>query len=181
MLRLAAVDMHTAQHIVKNCLSGELACNRTIILVTHHISLCLPIASYAVELSHGNVARAGDIEELPDIAEPDILNEIGDGETEATTSGSQTPKNEADNVLPKQRSTSQFVGKVVEVEARAEGRVPFRTYWVYIKAAGLMSWALTLMLMLMIRMINIGNQVRLQLLLPCILTFVFQGVLGQMG
>lgn len=173
--------MHTAQHIVKNCLSGELARDRTVILVTHHISLCLPIASYVVELSHGNVARAGDIEELRDIEEPDSLNEVGDGETEATISGTQTPKNEADNVLPKKRSTSQNIGKVVEVEARAEGRVPFRTYWVYIKAAGLMSWALTIVLMLMIRMINIGNQVRFRLLVSCIVTPVILGVLGQMG
>jgi len=167
---LAAVDMHTAQHIVNNCLSGELARDRTIILVTHHISFCLPIASYAVELSHGHVVRAGNLEELQNIEEPETLIEAGDGETEATTSGTQTPKNEADHVLPKQRSTSQIIGKVVEVEARAEGRVPFKTYWIYIKAAGLMSWALTLVLMLMIRMINIGNQVRSKLMVPCTLT-----------
>ncbi|KAG1754951.1 P-loop containing nucleoside triphosphate hydrolase protein [Suillus paluster] len=156
---LAAVDMHTAQHIVQHCLSGELARDRTIILVTHHISLCLPIASYVVELSRGNVARAGDREKFQDIREPDVLNEVDDEETEVATSGTQTPDNDTEDVLPKQRSKSQIVRKLVEAEVRAEGRVPFRTYWVYIKAAGLMSWALTLVLMLMIRMINIGNQV----------------------
>lgn len=173
--------MHTAQHIVNNCLSGELARGRTIILVTHHISLCLPIASYVVELSHGNVARAGDIEELRDIGEPDTISEAGDGETEATISGTHTPKNEADDVPTKKRSTSQMIGKVVEVEARAEGRVPFRTYWVYIKAAGLRSWALTLVLMLMIRMINIGNQVRSQLTASMHINTCPSGVLSQMG
>jgi len=172
--------MHTAQHIVNNCLSGGLARDRTIILVTHHISLCLSIASYVVELSHGSVARAGGTEEFRDFREPDVLDEGGDDNTEVDTSGTQTPENETDDVLPKQQSTSQSVGKLVEAEARAEGRVPFRTYWVYIKAAGLMSWALTLVLMLVIRMINIGNQVRLQLLVPCILP-TLQGVLGQMG
>ncbi|KAG1864676.1 P-loop containing nucleoside triphosphate hydrolase protein [Suillus subalutaceus] len=156
---LAAVDMHTAQHIVQHCLSGELARNRTIILVTHHISLCLPIASYVVELSRGSIARAGDKEVFQDIGELDLLNEVDDEETEVGTSGTQTPNDDiAVDVLPKQRP-SQIVRKLVEAEVRAEGRVPFRTYWVYIKAAGLMSWALTLVLMLMIRMINIGNQV----------------------
>ncbi|KAG2044379.1 P-loop containing nucleoside triphosphate hydrolase protein [Suillus americanus] len=156
---LAAVDMHTAQHIVQHCLSGELARDRTIILVTHHISLCLPIASYVVELSRGSIARAGDKEVFQDIGELDVLNEVDDEETEVATSGTQTPNdNIAEDVLPKQRP-SQIVRKLVEAEVRAEGRVPFRTYWVYIKAAGLMSWALTLVLMLMIRMINIGNQV----------------------
>ncbi|KAG1885552.1 P-loop containing nucleoside triphosphate hydrolase protein [Suillus subluteus] len=156
---LAAVDMHTAQHIVQHCLSGELARDRTIILVTHHISLCLPIASYVVELSRGSIARAGDKEVFQDIGELDLLNEVDDEETEVGTSGTQTPNDDiAVDVLPKQRP-SQIVRKLVEAEVRAEGRVPFRTYWVYIKAAGLMSWALTLVLMLMIRMINIGNQV----------------------
>jgi hypothetical protein len=180
-LRLAAVDMHTAQHIVQHCLSGELARDRTIILVTHHISLCLPIASYVVELSRGSIARAGDKEEFQDIGESDALNEVDDEETEVASSGTQTPDdNIAEDVLPKQRP-SRIVKKLVEAEVRAEGRVPFRTYWVYIKAAGLMSWALTLVLMLMIRMINIGNQVLLQLLTPYTLPIVFQGVLGQMG
>ncbi|KAG2149655.1 P-loop containing nucleoside triphosphate hydrolase protein [Suillus cothurnatus] len=156
---LAAVDMHTAQHIVQHCLSGELARDRTIILVTHHISLCLPIASYVVELSRGNISRAGDKEEFQDIGDSDVLNEVDDEETEVATSGTQTPDhNIAEDVLPKQRP-SQTVRKLVEAEVRAEGRVPFKTYWVYIKAAGLMSWALTLVLMLIIRMINIGNQV----------------------
>ncbi|KAG1904761.1 ABC transporter type 1, transmembrane domain-containing protein [Suillus fuscotomentosus] len=156
---LAAVDMHTAQHIVQHCLSGELARDRTIILVTHHISLCLPIASYVVELSRGSIARAGDKEEFQDVGEVDALNEVDDEETEVATSGIQTPDdNMTKDVLPMQRP-SQTARKLVEAEVRAEGRVPFRTYWVYIKAAGLMSWALTLVLMLMIRMINIGNQV----------------------
>src|ERR1700760_111313 len=53
--------MHTAQHIVANCLTGPFARDRTIILVTHHITLCLPIAHYLVELSQGRVLRQGTI------------------------------------------------------------------------------------------------------------------------
>jgi hypothetical protein len=51
-------------------------------------------------------------------------------------------------------------GKLVEVEARAEGRVSVRSYATYIRAAGLPAWIFTVVLLLLIRAINIGNQVR---------------------
>ena len=55
--------MHTAQSLVA-ALSGPLCKGRTIILVTHHISLCLPISSFLVELFQGSVRRFGSIEQL---------------------------------------------------------------------------------------------------------------------
>ena len=61
---LAAVDMHTAQHLVHKCLTGDLARERTIILVTHHVSTCLPAASYLVEISEGRILHQGSISEL---------------------------------------------------------------------------------------------------------------------
>ncbi|KAG1811027.1 cytochrome P450 [Suillus variegatus] len=149
------VDMHTAQHVVQHCLFGELARDRTIILVT---SLCLPIAYYVAELSRGSIARAGDKEAFQDIGDLDVLNEVVDEETEVATSGIQTSDDKmAKDALPKQWP-SRSVRKLVEAEVRAEGRVPFRTYCIYIKAVGLVSRASTVVLMLMIRMINIGNQ-----------------------
>lgn len=158
--------MHTAQHVVQHCLFGELARDRTIILVT---SLCLPIAYYVAELSRGSIARAGDKEAFQDIGDLDVLNEVVDEETEVATSGIQTSDDKmAKDALPKQWP-SRSVRKLVEAEVRAEGRVPFRTYCIYIKAVGLVSRASTVVLMLMIRMINIGNQVRSQVLTTYIL------------
>lgn len=90
-------------------------------------------------------------------------------ETEVATSGIQTSDdNMAKDALSKQWP-SRSVRKLVEAEVRAEGRVPFRTYCIYIKAVGLVSRASTVVLMLMIRMINIGNQVRSQVLTTYIL------------
>lgn len=160
--------MHTTQHIVNMCLMGILAENRTIILVTHHVSLCLPIASYIVELGGGKVLHHGAKTEL---AEQDILEDIIQAEDQPGTdddcptlrmpdigsadlsSGTATPFYSSDS------EADPVDGKLIEAEARAEGRVSLRTYLTYIYAAGIVCWILTIMIMLFIRFINIGNQV----------------------
>ncbi|KAJ9107494.1 hypothetical protein QFC21_000949 [Naganishia friedmannii] len=57
---LSAVDAHTAASIMKNCFQGPLMQNRTVILVSHHIQLVSPAASYIVALEKGDVTYAGD-------------------------------------------------------------------------------------------------------------------------
>ncbi|KAJ7040325.1 pleiotropic drug resistance ABC transporter [Mycena alexandri] len=155
---LAAVDMHTATHIVQNCLTGPFARDRTIILVTHHISLCLPIAHYIVELNAGSVLRQGTIKSFE---ESGILQKVVETEDlgfqDQPEDITAPADNEADSVSPELAARSN--GKLIEAEARAEGRVSWRTYMTYIRAAGISSWILTLLLMLLIRLINIGNQV----------------------
>jgi ABC-type multidrug transport system ATPase subunit len=154
--------MHTAQHIVANCLTGFFARDRTIILVTHHISLCLPLAYYLVELAEGQVLRQGTIKSFK---ESGILQKVvetedqgfQDPEDETTVPAENEADLDAQEVELVERKRSD--GKLIEAEARAEGRVSWRTYLTYIRAAGLSSWILTLFLMLLIRLINIGNQV----------------------
>jgi ABC-type multidrug transport system fused ATPase/permease subunit len=61
----SALDAHVGKHIYDNALMGELAEGRTRILATHHVSLCLPRAEYAVSLSaNGTLEHAGLVEEL---------------------------------------------------------------------------------------------------------------------
>lgn len=55
---LSAVDAHTAQFIVQECLAGELVQDRTVILVSHHVALCLPVAEYMICLKDGRVEKA---------------------------------------------------------------------------------------------------------------------------
>lgn len=52
------------------------------------------------------------------------------------------------------------IGKLIENEARAEGRVTMKTYMSYIRAAGYVPWVLTTMLMLSIWSITVLLQVR---------------------
>ncbi|KAK1234881.1 hypothetical protein PQX77_001975 [Marasmius sp. AFHP31] len=163
---LAAVDMHTAQHLVEKCFSSELMRGRTIVLVTHHISLCLPISSYLVELSHGKVIRQGRIDsfeqrELQKVIETEDEPFMEEEPVEAKpvlVELNEADEQDAPAIKRTEDDSKRTKGKLVEVEARAEGRVSIHTYMTYIRAAGVWSWLMTLVLMLLIRGITIGNQ-----------------------
>jgi ABC-type multidrug transport system fused ATPase/permease subunit len=55
---LSAVDAHTAQFIVNECIQGDLLKGRTVVLVTHHVGLCLPAADYVISIKDGIVDKA---------------------------------------------------------------------------------------------------------------------------
>lgn len=61
---LSAVDSHTAQHIFEHCILGPHMLNRTCILVTHNVALCLSRSQYVVVLANGKVAAQGTPEEV---------------------------------------------------------------------------------------------------------------------
>ncbi|KAF2008841.1 P-loop containing nucleoside triphosphate hydrolase protein [Aaosphaeria arxii CBS 175.79] len=56
---LSAVDSHTAKWIFEKALTGPLMRNRTCILVTHNVSLCLPPSDFAIVLDNGRVTSQG--------------------------------------------------------------------------------------------------------------------------
>ncbi|KAF7319859.1 P-loop containing nucleoside triphosphate hydrolase protein [Mycena kentingensis (nom. inval.)] len=156
---LAAVDMHTATHIVDNVLNGPLARDRTIILVTHHINLCHPVAHYIVELNNGRIIRQDTIEQIKETGKLFEVVKSPDRpyfeEADAVPSDVETPK----RARPETPKRVRGDGKLIDAELRAEGQVSWRTYLTYIRAAGVFSWILTFALMLLIRGINIANQV----------------------
>lgn len=158
--------MHTAQHLAKYALSGELTHDRTIVLVTHHISLCLPLAAYLVELSKGTVIRQGTVRELESQGQLRNLVESEDVVEEVLPEAAPAPLNEADvGIEGLAQKPQKSNGKLIDAEARAEGRVALSTYLTYIKATGTWSWLLMLSFMVSYRMIDIGNQVRTLLVL----------------
>ena len=61
---LSAVDSHTAQHIFEHCILGPLMFNRTCILVTHNIALCVPPAHHVVVLKNGKIQTQGKPEKV---------------------------------------------------------------------------------------------------------------------
>jgi ABC-type multidrug transport system ATPase subunit len=162
--------MHTANHLVSHCISGDLLRDRTILLVTHHVSLCLSIASYLVELSNGHIIHHGTVD---DLQKSGLLGHITAEEQPPTQvnsrqtirPGSSTLENEADMMKPSgenfeiKRKSRLPKGKLVEAETRAEGRVKTSTYLTYLRAGGWLPWFFTFFLLLSLRGITIGNQV----------------------
>ncbi|KAL5480838.1 hypothetical protein ACEPAI_9778 [Sanghuangporus weigelae] len=61
---LSAVDVHTAHHLFHECLRGELVHGRTIILVSHHVQLCVEGAEYVVALDNGRTWFSGKPEDF---------------------------------------------------------------------------------------------------------------------
>ncbi|KAF9521634.1 hypothetical protein CPB83DRAFT_865377 [Crepidotus variabilis] len=62
---LAALDVQTAAHIVKECFQGDVLSGRTVLLVTHNITLTAPIADCIVTIdASGKVHEAENVQIL---------------------------------------------------------------------------------------------------------------------
>jgi ABC-type methionine transport system ATPase subunit len=136
---LSAVDSHTAKHIFHHCISGDLLKGRTIILVTHHVRLCLPGAHYLVKLEKGIVAGHGFVDALK--ASGELVQLLGE---EAVGNDTKSPDDSDDDddshsVVDEEdydidRTTA--VNKLVKEEESAEGHVKYDVYKTYIEACG---------------------------------------------
>jgi hypothetical protein len=155
---ISAVDVHTAEHITEKCLMGGLCRDRTIILVTHHVALCLPAASYLVELSQGKVLHQGTIQDLQDQG---VLQKVIGQENDHLPQA--LPDQESDTFVEEQAKakleTVKSDGKLIKDEFRAVGRVSTETYWTYIRAAGIHCFFLTVLLLLLDRLSSVATQV----------------------
>ncbi|KAI9641269.1 hypothetical protein NHQ30_010070 [Ciborinia camelliae] len=60
----SAVDVHVGQFILSNALVGKLSAGRTIILATHHLSLCKTHVRSIVELENGIAKQFSSVQEL---------------------------------------------------------------------------------------------------------------------
>ncbi|KAJ1924906.1 hypothetical protein IWQ60_004913 [Tieghemiomyces parasiticus] len=144
---LSAVDAHTAQYIVDHCLCGPVLRGRTCILVTHHVRLCLPAASYMVVLDRSlGVVGAGPPDDLVHAntvstvllaAELEGLKQH-DGQAGGIidtpkTSGEHPPTAVAASPTADDGADS---GTLVDDEYAAEGTVKWSVYKAYMAAAG---------------------------------------------
>jgi ABC-type multidrug transport system fused ATPase/permease subunit len=151
----SALDAHVGRELYENALMGELAQGRTRVLVTHHVTLCLPGAEYLVKLSaRGLLEHAGPVKELkqtpvfddivrvsftinqdyqivdPHQAENEEMDPaIDDDDTTKTTENGQT--NGSVDAKPKPPPK-----KLVEDEGRESGSVKRSVYMAYLKATG---------------------------------------------
>lgn len=60
----SALDADTSRHVYEHGLIGPLSENRTRVLATHHVGLCLPSIDYCVLLENGTASCAGTMDQL---------------------------------------------------------------------------------------------------------------------
>ncbi|EPT00314.1 hypothetical protein FOMPIDRAFT_1023884 [Fomitopsis schrenkii] len=127
---LAALDVHTSKWIVEKCFKGDLVRGRTVLLVTHNVSMASPIADFVVALgtdgritSQGSIASA--LEHDQKLA-AEVAKEEAELEKAGATVDEQTP-NEA---------PTQDTGKLVVEEEVAVGHVGWQAMKLYFNGLG---------------------------------------------
>ena len=126
---------------------------RTVILVSHHVQLCAPGASYIVALDNGRVQFQGDREAFYASGVINGLTQSGAAAAQEDEDASKIPNAEelveATTVVPSEASSTKSPStvvadpkskkaprKLVEEEKRAVGRIGKDVWLTYIRAAG---------------------------------------------
>ncbi|CAO3644968.1 unnamed protein product [Cunninghamella blakesleeana] len=133
---LSAVDAHTAKHLYERCIKGDLMKNRTILLVTHYVGLCLGGSSYVVALRDGKVEAAG---KPKDVVQSGVLGEeLSNAKQQEKDAGDEKVEEGNVPLVPEKAKVAKSGdgSKLVKDEIRAEGGVPLKVYATYFYASG---------------------------------------------
>lgn len=138
---LSALDAGTSRFVVEKCIKGDILAGRTVVLVTHHVSLVSDAAKKIIVLSDGQV-----VSESQNLTES-AINLLGVAAIQEVASGSSSQHVDGD-IIDDSKLSSKLVdktqtntkgkrtGKLVGEEARAVGRVPKAMIWKYMKNFG---------------------------------------------
>lgn len=157
---LSAVDAPTARHLLMKCILGSIMKGRTVILVSHAVSLVLPHADHMVIVKNGTISSQGPPRQLArgnhlsGIISDEILargpeavlnsleidagasslldSEISSASTLEGSAGANPEKEES----KKSEDERKDSGKLVKNEEMSTGSVRWSVYWSYFKAAG---------------------------------------------
>ena len=139
---LSALDHQTAESIVLNCFKGPLMEGRVLVLVTHRVDICLPVATQVIEVKDGACNRI----------DSDSLSGLTLG-----SSQSQTPVEDEIQKTADDDKDKTPADKFIEDEHRANGGVVYSVYWEYIKAGKLKFWAISILIIMIFRSATIGR------------------------
>lgn len=157
---LSAVDAHTAHHLFFECLKGDLMRGRTVILVSHHVQLCAPGASYIVALDNGRLQFQG---ARDDFMSSGVLKSLSQsGVTDPADEKEETLVHAVEEIAEKDKHTGSHSAedsetssttaaveetkpevkkaprRLIEEEKRAVGRISQDIWMTYLGACG--SW-----------------------------------------
>jgi ABC-type multidrug transport system fused ATPase/permease subunit len=142
---LSAVDSHTAKWIFDYALNGQLMRNRTCILVTHNVSLALPLAEFALVLDNGKVVAQGTANEVITSGKlTEDLTKSRPGSRGASKNPSRVPSDlgeeEANSEVTNGKTNSATDKKTpasnTQEETKAVGSVKLSIIVMYLKAMG---------------------------------------------
>ncbi|KAI8886932.1 hypothetical protein K501DRAFT_330885 [Backusella circina FSU 941] len=154
---LSAVDARTGQHLYQKCFMGPLMKNRTLVLITHNISLCLPGSAHVVFIKDGSIELQGSPTELAQAGQLEwIIQENEETPDDDDNTGIIDPPTEE---IPKTNNdTDKKKPRVlIEVEGRASGMVKFRLYKKYLTLAGnWVFWTSLLLLAVFVKFTEVG-------------------------
>lgn len=132
---LAALDVHTAKHIVNEALAGDLIKGRTVLLVTHSIALAAPIAEYALVLTrNGRVATHGSVAEILK-SDSRLRTQIEKERLEMNDIETKLDEVTKDNANSREASR-MAAGKLVVAEEKAMGRANRAAIMLFIGSMG---------------------------------------------
>lgn len=165
----SAVDAHVGRHIFEKCLCGPLGEGRTRILVTHHVSLCIPKTTYLVELGDGAVIHSGLVSRLradgilDEIkAHEQSSDEMREDEASSTAVASEESDDEPEadgNTLLKVTSKSTAIPKkFVEDETRDVGAIKKHVYATYLRdSGGWIFWMFAVVIFIVVQGLSLGR------------------------
>jgi len=150
----SAIDSHTIQYIFEQCFQSDLMQNRTCILVTHHYHLFLPLSSYLVIMNNGSILYS---DHPQNITDPSLLDDFQlDYSLKQRTSKSDNKTHPDDEELKQDSDESK--GKLIEEENRQFGKIQFKVYKTYLKAAkGYLYWLVALFVFILCQMSDIAQ------------------------
>ena len=156
---LSAVDAHTAKHLYEHCLTGPLMKNRTRILVTHHIKLCLKGCSLLVHIDGGRAALVGSPHELRQAGKLNkIIEENDDVEEEEAMADEQKVIDTTLDATTVKKGEEKAARVLIEEEGRATGSVKWRLYVIYFRMAGSVGfWVVMTAIVIAARSLELGE------------------------
>ncbi|KAJ2850312.1 Transporter of the ATP-binding cassette (ABC) [Coemansia brasiliensis] len=104
--------------------------DRTCILITHHLSLCLPYADFVIMLDNGRIAAQGTPQQVCD----------------SYSIGGQLPENNEAYLASKDDKPAKANGRLVKDEVRKQGSINYNLYSEYLDACG--GWKLLVVLII---------------------------------
>ncbi|KAM0755443.1 P-loop containing nucleoside triphosphate hydrolase protein [Meredithblackwellia eburnea MCA 4105] len=180
---LSAVDHHTAKHIYEELFTGPLMKGRTLILVTHHMSLCLPTARYLVALSEGAVtvtiqdpsnttpqtAEIVKVAALKNVSVPYVADgeiPLSPGTVSSSSTSTKIGETDEENILVETSDSVKLTKsprKLIQDEGRATGNIKWQVYRTYLEEVGWGLWVLIVFVVALARCIPVVQQVWLKI------------------